>query len=98
MLPFNESCFRVLHFNYGKKKNQTQISLYTASLISFCIPCLLSTGEQKGIDFKEQPNESGTIFLLIPMQHCDTLHCYCDQEVVQNQKKKKNQFKTATRL
>lgn len=55
MLPFNESCFRVLHSIMVKKKSNPQISLYTAPFISFCTTCLLSTGKQKEGDFKEQP-------------------------------------------
>lgn len=57
MLPFNESCFRVLHsVMVKKKKSNPQLSLYTASLIGFRTTCLLSTGEQKGRDPKEQPS------------------------------------------
>lgn len=55
MLPFNESCFSVLHSIMVKKKSNPQISLYTVPFISFCTTCLLSTGKQKGGNFKEQP-------------------------------------------
>lgn len=37
------------------KKSNPQISLYTVPFISFCTTCLLSTGKQKGENFKEQP-------------------------------------------